>query len=114
RARRDLAADRVRQPLGFRSRATDAGGARAGLIALIVRPRIPLRCIRATGPLLLLLLLLPLILILTFGAPPKRRSRRTRPRRGAAQGCAALSAGPGWPFRKSRRLRGPDAQRRAR
>src|SRR5690606_34597714 len=33
---------------------------------------------------------------------------------GAAHGCAAFSAGPGWPFRKSRRLRGPDAKRRAR
>src|SRR5690606_4134345 len=56
--------------------------------------------------------LLPLALI--SGAPAERRSRRTRPGRGAAHECAAFSAGPGWPFRKSRRLRGPDAQRRAR
>src|SRR5690606_12698357 len=38
---------------------------------------------------------LPLILTLTFGAPPERRSRRTRPRRGAAHGCAAFSAEAG-------------------
>src|SRR5690606_17929554 len=33
---------------------------------------------------------------------------------GAAQGCAAFSAGAGCPLGKSRRLRGPDAKRRAR
>src|SRR5690606_2717832 len=56
--------------------------------------------------------LLPLALI--SGAPAERRSRRTRPGRGAAHGCAAFSAGAGCPLGKSRRLRGPDAQRRAR
>src|SRR5690606_1844336 len=55
-----------------------------------------------------------LILILTSGAPPERRRRRIRPRRGAAQGCAAFSARAGCPLGKSRRLRGPGAQHRAR
>src|SRR5690606_11245747 len=53
-------------------------------------------------------------LILTFGAPPERRRRRTRPRRGAAHGCAAFSARTGCPLGKSRRLRGPGAKHRAR
>src|SRR5690606_416588 len=56
--------------------------------------------------------LLPLALI--SGAPAERRSRRTRPGRGAAHGCAAFSAEAGCLLGKSRRLRGPDAQRRAR
>src|SRR5690606_6288639 len=59
-------------------------------------------------------LILTLTLTLTFGAPPERRSRRTRPRRGAAQGCAAFSAEAGCLLGKSRRLRGPGAQHRAR
>src|SRR3546814_20618892 len=37
-----------------------------------------------------------------------------RPRRGAAHGCAAFSAGAGCSLGKSRRLRGPGAQHRAR
>src|SRR5690606_16129240 len=63
---------------------------------------------------LLLPLPLPLILPLTFGAPPERRGRRIRPRRGAAHGCAAFSAEAGCVLGKSRRLRGPGAQHRAR
>src|SRR5690606_33679592 len=43
---------------------------------------------------------LPLPLILLFGAPPERRRRRTRPRRGAAHGCAAVSARASMPSRK--------------
>src|SRR5690606_1636135 len=66
-------------------------------------------------PLLLPLPLpLPLILPLTFGAPPERRGRRIRPRRGAAHGCAAFSAEAGCVLGKSRRLRRPGAQHRAR
>src|SRR5690606_41159246 len=66
-------------------------------------------------PLLLPLPLpLPLILPLTFGAPPERRGRRIRPRRGAAHGCAAFSAEAGCVLGKSRRLRGPGAKHRAR
>src|SRR5690606_7021663 len=61
-----------------------------------------------------LMLMLTLPLILTSGAPPERRGRRTRPRRGAAQGCAAFSAEAGCLLGKSRRLRGPGAKHRAR
>src|SRR5690606_4046507 len=43
---------------------------------------------------------LPSPLPLTFGAPPERRRRRTRPRRGAAHGCAAFSARASMPARK--------------
>src|SRR5690606_29808889 len=53
-------------------------------------------------------------LILTSGAPPERRGRRTRPRRGAAHGCGAFSAEAGCLLGKSRRLRGPGAKHRAR
>src|SRR5690606_26938072 len=65
------------------------------------------RCVGARPP-------LPLTLTLTSKAPPERRRRRTRPRRGAAHGCAAFSARTGCPLGKSRRLRGPGAQHRAR
>src|SRR5690606_31273760 len=38
--------------------------------------------------------------ILTFGAPPERRRRRTRPRRGAAHGCAVFFVEASMPPRK--------------
>ena len=42
----------------------------------------------------------PNLSVLASGAPEVRQSRRVKPRRGAAQGCAAFSAGAGCPVRK--------------
>src|SRR5688572_12123809 len=56
---------------------------------------------------------LPLILILISGALRSGGAGGSDPQ-GAAQGCAAFSARAGCPLGKSRRLREPDAKRRAR
>src|SRR3546814_292642 len=51
---------------------------------------------------------------LDLRGPSEAAEAADRPRRGAAHGCAAFSAGAGCPLGKSRRLREPGAQHRAR
>src|SRR3546814_7386463 len=47
---------------------------------------------------------------LDLRGPSEAAEAADRPRRGAAHGCAAFSAGAGCPLGKSRRLREPGAQ----